>query len=133
MDVGREDGGLHLSAGRGRQDGAVPDALCHHQPPVAAAPGDHPLHQPAEGEGPQGGGRGVRGRAQLHLHLRGKSREHLMDFINHIWEIQELFRIIDDNGYSISESKYIQKVNNVVVFLVITVWSRFSPLSCLHV
>ena len=56
-----------------------------------------------------------------------------MDFINHIWEIQELFRIIDDNGYSISESKYIQKVNNVVVFFVITVWSRFSPLSCLHV
>lgn len=38
VDVSRKDGGLHLLAGRGWQDRAIPHALCYHQPQVAATP-----------------------------------------------------------------------------------------------
>lgn len=55
VDVGGKDGGVYLPAGRGREDRVVFDALCHHQPSVAASPGDHTLHQPAERASSQGG------------------------------------------------------------------------------
>lgn len=51
VDVSRKDGGLHLPAGGGWQDGAVPHALRHHQPQVAAAPREHGLHRLPQGAG----------------------------------------------------------------------------------
>lgn len=72
VDVGGEDGGVHLPAGRGREDGTVSDALRYHQPPVAAASGDHPFHQPAEGKGSQRGHGGSCGHAPaLAVWVRG--------------------------------------------------------------
>lgn len=59
VDVCRQDRGVYLSAGRGREDRIVSDALCHHQPPVAASTGDHTLHQPIERASAQRGRGGL--------------------------------------------------------------------------
>lgn len=48
VDVRGEDGGVYLPTGRGWEDRVISDALCHHQPSVAASSGDHTLHQPVE-------------------------------------------------------------------------------------
>lgn len=65
VDVSRKDGGLHLPAGGGWQDGAVPHALRHHQPQVAATPREHGLHRLPQGAGAprQQRGTGPAGRA----------------------------------------------------------------------